>query len=311
MEEARPPIAELLERAGNLRKHCRSLDSESKTLRGFFDIVDDYEIDDKATAIDAYAGWMQREGKSEGVILSRISFITKWVDEELYREVSEGRLRISQLLRGLRWCQGLRGIRNVKPLFALGTLADVLTKEPPIRDREPNNLIRFRVLWYLAIVTGNRMCHIRGAKKVELRDDGIVMHWGPRKVAVIPPTAGVLYKFAWTMPPPDEIRGYISVIGIPQFGRPETMACAVNAWIHRLETGLSSAELGCSGLTSATPRVHLANVLAELAVKKEMTEDIYRLLMDHEIKQSLQTYRRTDEFPRELLRPGDDLLQEA
>ena len=139
MEEARPPIAELLERAGNLRKHCRSLDSESKTLRGFFDIVGDYEIDDKATAIDAYAGWMQREGKSEGVILSRISFITKWVDEELYREVSEGRLRISQLLRGLRWCQGLRGIRNVKPLFALGTLADVLTKEPPIRDREPNN----------------------------------------------------------------------------------------------------------------------------------------------------------------------------
>ena len=127
--------------------------------------MDDYEIDDKATAIDAYAGWMQREGKSEGVILSRISFITKWVDEELYREVSEGRLRISQLLRGLRWCQGLRGIRNVKPLFALGTLADVLTKEPPIRDREPNNLIRFRVLWYLAIVTGNRMSGNDGVRR--------------------------------------------------------------------------------------------------------------------------------------------------
>ena len=82
MEEV-PSLPELLERATNLRKHCRSHEGEDKALRGFFDIVEKYRIENKTVAIDAYAGMMQWEGKSEGVILSRISFITKWVDGDL------------------------------------------------------------------------------------------------------------------------------------------------------------------------------------------------------------------------------------
>ena len=243
-------------------------------------------------AIKVFIGYMSLEGQAASTIMSYARILNRYLAPDLDILKSYDALRASQLFRGLRWYKGSsRSVRSIKPFFSLDELLSVLDLPIP-NDENRDTTMKFRVLWYLAIVTGNRICHVRGAKGVKIRQDGLEILWGPRKVMVEPPNDAIPYEFAWTRIPPRDVLEYLKKKGIPDIGNPNTIATATNAWLKRMTRSGPETDVRRK-LTSSSPRIHLSNVLTALVEKGSLTKIRYELLMDHDIKRGMHTYRRT------------------
>ena len=274
-----------------LRLCCRSASQEDACLQQFFETNYQDGISNKYDAIKAAVGHMVLQGLSAGTIASRTRILCRYVARDLSIIDSFDALRLSQLMRGIRWSHGRTGTRRVKPLLSLRTLMRVLYPERRRGGRQGQRSLMLRTLWYLAIATGNRICHVRGARGVRTQPDGVAILWGPRKVMVNPPNDYVFYAYAWSAPPPEDILLYLREHGIPHIGKEKNMASSLNAWLQR-STGNVHRERGAPAMTSGTARVRMANVLGRLSEARQISDVEYQILMDHDIKQGRHTYRR-------------------
>ena len=210
-----------------MRQKCRSARQEDSCLQWFFETNQRDGISDKYNAIKAAVGHMAIQGLSAGTIASRARLLCRYVSRDLSVIDSFDALHLSQLLRGIRWSHGRAGTRRIKPFLSLRALMAVLRPQLLEGRRELRNLM-LRTLWYLGIATGNRICHVRGARGVQVRAEGIAMLWGPRKVMVNPPNDYVVYDYRWSAPPPEDIRLFLCNHGIPRIGNDKSISSSMS-----------------------------------------------------------------------------------
>jgi hypothetical protein len=92
-------------------------------------------------------------------------------------------------------------------------------------------------VWLLK-VTGNRPCHVLGAKVQKVYPSSVLLRWGPRKVRG--PSLSVLrYECSWSSQPPADVLKRWAGLGKEPwlFMGSSNIAAACNVWMTKRGTG--------------------------------------------------------------------------
>jgi len=283
----------------------RVVDEVAPEMRSAYRVLD---------LLEAFMAANSFEPTTPGTTITRLFMVQQIADDEWPNSIEsrqriieqyainpwmldEARIRLDclRLRKGLLRLKGRIGLKFEKPLYPFSTHHRVVTSRPAKKDGRTHLL--WRTLYYLCTATGNRMKHVRiSIRSLECLSDALHIKWGPRKYLTTPPTAAMVYPFAWSFPPPPEIAGLLKALGRPpcmSTGRNVAASCL--SWLQTLKTGLTRKEKGGAGLSSGCPRVTMSNFLAQKVRSGELHEVDFRNLLDHSYESSRVYYARATE----------------
>lgn len=217
-------------------------------------------------------------------IYQRLLFVQKHEVDPFNVEASYRAWTERRLISAVATHKGRAGVKNMKQLITVELCIRIsITRCPPFYTE--SNHMCWRCHFWFATVTGNRVGHFGDVKSIKLKDDHILVKWGPRKVQKSGPTDFLKYEFSWTCPPPADIAAYVEALeNLPRLSTKTNRSSSMNSWLSRLELGVH--------VTSSCPRVMLSTILAEKVIAGNMHMEEFRFLLDHSIRTSLKYYHR-------------------
>lgn len=153
---------------------------------------------------------------------------------------------------------------------------------PGVHELEPEDEgeCNRQSFWALACVTGNRCGNILYVRKLTVKQDGVVVEWGQRKVYS---GVKVKYLFVWSAKPPDWILRRWADYNQNGWPFPPgcDMASSMQRWLEK--SGLD--------LDSTSMREYMdEQTFRPLVLRGRMLPEEYALIMDHDIKTSMKHY---------------------
>ena len=169
-----------------------------------------------------------------------------------------------------------------------GTLTRLL--QPTEHDRPGD--VRYRLLWALLLVTGNRCQNLVEARSfhTERLAEGryaLAVQWRTRKGGRDGVRGLARYPFAWALTIPKDLRDLMPSAPSPlPFAGKKGMASRMNKWLRRRCKRLGLAH----PVSTSVARDRLATRLRQRVDDQLMTQNEYEFLMDHGLNVSRQHY---------------------
>ena len=243
---------------------------------------------DEPDHMDYFWAHMLTEKYSDGRPVRRASTVAAYMEcarkynirgdaaDKAWRRIHDRALRVSIDMQAT----------EEKPLTQYEVLARELVWRPVEDERLP---LLARTAAYLILATGCRAEHLNRMSKVECGRDGLLVTWQRRKIlgAMRRP---VEYRYEWSRRPPREL-----VAGIENWPRDRgdfseradgrmVAANRINSMIRRC-TGE-----GEKAFSSSYYRRRMSSILSYLVNQGEVSESLFRFLMDHRYETSYMRY---------------------
>ena len=220
------------------------------------------------------AQWLQR-GNHASSVSNMIEFFDQFHVSPHNVDRIRRRIDTLRILSGVKRMADNRG--RIRPRRLPATFLPGITTRAPASETERGR----QTYWALACVTGNRCGNILYIRKLDVHSDGVVVHWGQRKVHS---NVIIKYLFAWSQKPPTWILERwteFNATGWPY--RPGCdMASNVQRWLEEWGLDLDS--------TSMREYIDEQTFRPMVLERKQMLPQMYALVMDHNIETSIKHY---------------------
>jgi hypothetical protein len=245
---------------------------------------------------EAIYGLAASQMREDGLLPSSIEGVlrhwTSWHVDPFNTEAAVTRIRARQAISGLERISAKVGVTFVKALHSRETLLTILLCQVPEKTGDP----LYKLLWLAALITGNRMKHVRDARSLTWDKSGLWVVWGPRKIRTESATSPILYRYDWTGVFPDAPTVLLArALGgkPPSIATPESIAGCMDSWLR----DRVSADQRAAGvhITTGCARVFGLQAIAQLVARRMISRDEFEMLVDQTYKTFLLKYRRETE----------------
>jgi hypothetical protein len=219
----------------------------------------------------------RNEGSDDGVLANELSIITP--STPIAQRLEQ--LSLSDMATALRRTKARDGGCREKKLTSIDVLARFTQKATPGCHKERE--LCYRSFRWMLVATGCRPAELHTSSWTLLKKE-LHLIIRARKDSQAQGKRARIFKFAWSTPPPRDVREYLSRQQTCPIGNEGNVACCINSWLR--SRGADSS------ITSTSPRVRLDNVLGPMVEDREINLEIFEWLMGHTWSTSMRSYRR-------------------
>ncbi len=232
---------------------------------------------------------MKEDSMLPSSMVGKLRHWTTWRVNPFDTDEARTRIQAKLALTGLERISSKTGVTFIKELYPLRVLQSIAENRSTdeLKDR------KYRFLWIVALLTGNRMKHVREASHIAFEDIGVSVRWGPRKIRTDSSTVATLYPYEWTGVRVDaelHILNHAWKQTSPLIATPDTVAGCMDAWLRE-----RARKVGLDRnihLTTGCARVYGVQRIACLVKSQKINSDEYEMLVDQTYKTFLLKYRR-------------------
>lgn len=240
---------------------------------------------DKNHVWAGFVGWMTfAKNRWPSTTHHRLEFLKRnkvdpWNIQVEYQKIEERRITA-----GVLAFKGRTGPKYKRSILVDADMQSILTAEcPPGIERRTHLL--WKCHFWFGCATGNRAGHYGDVRRILLKEDRMLVWWGPRKVHIIPPNDCLTYFFSWSIAPPAEVKCILEALeNIPPLSNKTNRAASMNKWLEKITSDHK--------VTSTCGRIRMSTQLAEKVLDGKLHSEAYRILLDHSLKTALRYYQR-------------------
>jgi len=275
------PMRRWIPRRGRYHRFVSlSTSTPAKVLQNWLKFVRKNRHSDSDSArrslLSNYVSQQVRAGLDPSTISQRLKTIRRFGIPTRQADITWclDRIFLNLCIKKLKIMKNTKGTTH-KEITSLRDLRRVYTEPRTGKDQQ------FQLLWYLLVVSGQRLGNLVDAEFV-LEADGLrIFFLQGRKTDLSRLRCGLLFPFAWTETPPAHLQALMTNrFRVSNMGTKSNIASRMNTWLKK--SGFD--------MTSGLPRTHLDNVLRRLLDRGLLSVDAFVRAMDHSISTSDKHY---------------------